>query len=122
VAAFGPPLFFMASDFGIPPVVGDPAGMRALAAQLRAKAEQVTHGSVGIANAVSNMTFQGPAASSVRGDGTALVGRARSAAGDLGEIADLLDRAAGRVEHQQTERTRTIARLQHQADERERDR
>ena len=111
----------MASDFGIPPVVGDPAGMRALAAQLRAKAEQVTHGSVTIANAVSNMSFQGPAAGRVRNQGTALVGRSRSAAGDLGEIADLLDRAAGQVEHQQAERTRTIARLQHQADERARE-
>jgi hypothetical protein len=110
----------MASDFGIPPVVGDPAGMRALAAQLRTKAEQVTNGTVAVGNAVTSMTIQGPAAKQVRHLGTALAGSTRTTAGELGEIADLLDRAAGRVEHQQAERTRTIARLQHQADERER--
>jgi hypothetical protein len=110
----------MASDFGIPPVVGDPAGMRALAAQLRAKAEQVSHGSVTVAGAVANMTFQGPAAGRVRHQGAALVTRSRSAAGDLGEIADLLDRTAARVERQQAERSRTIERLQRQADERRR--
>src|SRR5262245_50491486 len=99
-------------DFGIPPVVGDPAGMRALAAQLRSKAEQVTHGAADVRGAVGSMSFQGPAATRLRSQTGAWAGRAHATAGDLGEIAALLDRAAARVEHQQDERARTIARLE----------
>src|SRR4051812_21260349 len=95
---YGPPQLSMASDFGIAPVVGDPAGMRALAAQLRAKAEQVTHGTATVTSAVIGMTFQGPAAQGIRNLGGAIARRSVATAGDLGEIADLLDRAAGRVE------------------------
>ena len=112
----------MANDFGIPPVVGDPAGMRALAAQLRAQAEQVTQGAANVQRAVGGMSFQGPAATRLRADESAVSGRARSTASDLGDIAALLDRAAGRVEHQQAERARTIARLQREADDRARSR
>ena len=45
----------------LPPVVGDPAGMRAIAGSLRGTAEQVSGVDADVGSTVSAMTFEGPA-------------------------------------------------------------
>ena len=45
----------------LPPVPGDPAGMRALASSLRRTAEQISGVDADVGSTVSSMTFEGPA-------------------------------------------------------------
>jgi len=111
----------MATDFGIPPVVGDPAGMRALAAKLRGQARQVNHVEASVRGAVECMTFEGPAARTFRSGASAWRGQARGTAGEIEDIASILDRTAGKVERQQADRKAAIDRLQRAEDEKRRE-
>lgn len=92
----------------LPPVPGDPAGMRALAGSLRRSAEQISQVDADIGSAVSSMTFEGPAGNRFRAAATAS-GRAVTAAADsLQSLADLLERSAAEVEQAQADRLRRI--------------
>lgn len=99
----------------LPPVVGDPAGMRALAAALRSDAGMVAVVSADVAAAVEGLEFYGPAADR-------LEETVRLSARDGGRVADrllslaaFLDRAAADVEQQQRERARLLERLRQEA-------
>jgi hypothetical protein len=89
-----------------PPVPGDPAGMRALAATLRAVADSVESDDASVASAVGGMTFRGPAASRLRSTVAGVLGG--SAPADLNGVADQLVRAAAQVEQAQAERSRLM--------------
>jgi hypothetical protein len=89
-----------------PPVAGDPAGMRALAANLRAVAESIEPDDGALRTVVDVMTFRGPAAVRVRGRVDGATGG--PALGELHRTADLLVRAAAQVEDAQAERARLL--------------
>jgi hypothetical protein len=98
-------------DISLPPVVGDPAGMRALAAALRSDAAMVAVISADAATAVDGLEFYGPAADRI----DARVHSSSKQGGDLAEqllsTAGLLERAAADVEAQQRAREQTLERL-----------
>jgi hypothetical protein len=83
------------------PVVGDPAGMRAAAAQLRWKAERLTALAAQVDQAVVSMTFAGPAADRWRPGVADQSARLRSSALRLDAAADVLNRDAALVEEQE---------------------
>jgi hypothetical protein len=99
----------------LPPVVGDPAGMRTLAAALRSDAGMTAVVSADVASVVEGLEFYGPAADR-------LEETVRLSARDGGRVADrllslaaLLDRAAADVEREQRERERLLERLREEA-------
>jgi uncharacterized protein YukE len=92
----------------LPEVVGDPAGMRALASALRRSAEQISHVDSDISAAVSAMTCEGPAGDRFRTAATTTGGRATSAAERLQSLAGTLERSAAEVEQAQAERLRRL--------------
>lgn len=92
----------------LPEVVGDPAGMRALASALRRSAEQISQVDSDISAAVSSMTFEGPAGDRFRAATTTTGGRATSAAARLQSLAGTLERSAAEVEQAQAERLRRL--------------
>jgi hypothetical protein len=98
-------------DITLPAVVGDPAGMRALASALRADAQSVGFVAASTAATVDGLEFYGPAADRIKG-GMSLRGRS---AGTLLErlvaLAGLLDRAATEVEAAQRARERKLEEL-----------
>ena len=98
-------------EIDLPLVVGDPAGMRALAAALRNDAAGVGVVAATAASTVDGLEFYGPAA-------TRLDGRVRSAgraaglvAEELISAANVLERAATRVEAEQRARARKLEEL-----------
>jgi hypothetical protein len=98
-------------DVTLPAVVGDPAGMRALASALRSDAQSVGFVAASTNAEVNGLEFYGPAADRIKlGMGL----RARMA-GTLVErlvaLAGLLDRAAADVEAAQRARERKMAEL-----------
>lgn len=101
--------------YGIP---GDPAGMRALAATVRAQVDG--HGVLGsrIAANVGGMVFLGPAASTFKGD----IGEWQFAGAGtryrLERVAELLVREAASVEAQQAEARREAERREREERER----
>jgi hypothetical protein len=91
-----------------PPVVGDPAGMRALATALRTAAADFASIGSSIASLVNGLDFEGPAARRIRGrvhDRTSVI---ETAARGLNDLADLLMRAAAEVEAAQAARQRAL--------------
>jgi hypothetical protein len=82
-------------------VVGDPAGMRSAAAQLRFRAEQFGRLAVDVDGGVAGMSFAGPAAVRWRAAVADQGVRLRTAAARLAEAADLLVRNAAWVEEEQ---------------------
>jgi hypothetical protein len=82
-------------------VVGDPAGMRLAAAQLRLRAERMTVLAAQVDQAVAAMTFAGPAADRWRPGVDDQSARMRTAAARLDQAADTLTREAAVVEEQQ---------------------
>jgi hypothetical protein len=98
-------------EISLPPVIGDPAGMRALAAGLRIDAAAIALVAAEAASTVDALAFYGPAADRI----DARVATSSRAAGQLAErlmaTATLLDRAAAQVEEEQRERERTLERL-----------
>jgi uncharacterized protein YukE len=98
-------------DISLPPVIGDPAGMRALAAALRGDATATAVVAADTAATMDGLAFYGPAADRI--DAT-VKSRTRSA-GRLAErllsLAALLDRSASEVEQAQRERERKLEQL-----------
>jgi uncharacterized protein YukE len=92
----------------LPEVVGDPAGMRALASSLRRSAEQISQVDADVSAAVSSMTFEGPAGDRFRSAATSTGSRATSAAERLQSLAGTLERSATEVEQAQAERLRRL--------------
>jgi type II secretory pathway predicted ATPase ExeA len=98
-------------EISLPPVVGDPAGMRALAASLRSDAAAIAVVAADAASTVEGLEFYGPAAHRIDG---AVTTRARGAgrqADRLLAVAGLLDRSASEVEAAQRERERKLEQL-----------
>jgi hypothetical protein len=83
-------------DFPFP--VGDPAGMRALAAQLHAAAGDLDGRTARAAGAVRSLAFDGPKAERFRDHATMAHARTRSLSGEMSELATVLLAAASRVE------------------------
>lgn len=101
----------MPFDISLPPVVGDPAGMRALAGALRSDAAMVAIVSADASATVDGLEFYGPAADRLE----AAVRSSSRQGGDVAEqlmsTAALLDRAAADVEAQQRAREQELERL-----------
>jgi uncharacterized protein YukE len=93
------------SDF-LSPIVGDPAGMRALAATLRSAANTLGNADDSVWSKARATSFTGPAAERLKGAMGAWHGDMSSAANELSDTADLLVRAAAEVEAAQRERAR----------------
>lgn len=101
----------MPVEITLPPVVGDPAGMRALAAALRSDAGMVAVVAADAAAAMDGLEFYGPAADRI---GKAVHSESRQAgsfAEQLLSTAALLERAASDVEAQQRARDAEVAKL-----------
>jgi uncharacterized protein YukE len=88
----------------LPPVIGDPAGMRALAGRLRDTGAQIAAVQDGCRSAVGAMTFEGPAGEAFRSRVSSTESGLRGAADELESLAGSLERAAADVEAQQAER------------------
>ena len=82
---------------------GDPAGMRAYAAQLRAAASDLDSAGEGAAGGVDSATFVGPAGDRTRARAARLRSRSHITAGELRDLADEISRRAGDVEASQHE-------------------
>lgn len=102
----------MPADVSLPPVPGDPAGMRVLAAALRNDASLLAVIAAETASTVENLEFFGPAA-------TRLDGRVAGASRSVGNVAQellsaagTLERSASEVEAAQAARLRAIERLE----------
>ena len=99
----------------LPEVVGDPAGMRALASTLRSTASRIASVDSSISGAVSAMTFEGPAGNRFR-DRARGIGRvASNAATTLEGVAAALDRSAAQVEQAQADRLRRLEQMRDDA-------
>ena len=95
-----------------PEVVGDPAGMRELAAALRAEADRLGALGDSVGTVAATTEFVAPAADRYRDD----VGESRAAllahAAELQDLAGALAAGADQVEQAQAERAQLIAQLQ----------
>ncbi len=101
----------MPVDISLPPVVGDPAGMRALAAALRSDAGMVAVIAADAAAVMDGLEFFGPAADRI-GSGVRSVSRQGGGLAErLLSTAALLERAASDVEAQQRARDQELERL-----------
>jgi uncharacterized protein YukE len=96
----------------LPEVVGDPAGMRALAGSLRQSAERIAQVDADVTGTVSSMTFEGPAGDRFRAGASRSGRTATSAAGRLQGLAATLDRSAAEVEQAQADRLRRLEQMQ----------
>jgi hypothetical protein len=101
----------MPVDVWLPEVPGDPAGMRALASQLRSDAVLAAVLSSGLAARVESAEFYGPAADRMEARMQASERRSKQVADRLLELARVLDVAAAEVEAAQRERERKLAEL-----------
>jgi hypothetical protein len=95
----------------LPPVVGDPAGIRALAAALRSDASLIGVVAVEAASTVDGLEFFGPAADRIDGQVHSSVRQASGFVDQLLATAGLLERSATEVEAQQRARERELERL-----------
>lgn len=95
----------------LPEVVGDPAGMRSLAATLRSIGSQIAQVESGIDSAVAGMTFEGPAGNRFRGRARGMGRVAHSAAAKLEDVAATLERSATQVEQEQADRLRKLEQM-----------
>ena len=96
------------SSVWLPEVVGDPAGMRALAAGLRGDATAVGELASELDGEVKRMVFEGPAADEFHARMQASIGQCTSAATELLSTANLLDTSATQVGAAQQERLRRM--------------
>lgn len=101
----------MPVDISLPEIPGDPAGMRALAAALRADATAVAVLSSELGTRVHAAEFYGPAADQVEARIDASGRRCMALVERLLEVARLLDVSAAQVEAAQRERERKLAEL-----------
>lgn len=95
----------MASPLG-PPVIGDPAGMRALAVELRMRADALGSAASAAARRVDGMRFDAPAADRHRGETRAWEAELTRQAQRLMGLATRLAAAANQVESAQLDRAR----------------
>lgn len=98
-------------DISLPPVVGDPAGMRALAAALRGDATSTAIVASEVAARMDATEFVGPAAVRITADVEASSRRCGRLAERLLAVASLLERSASDVVVQQRERERKLEEL-----------
>src|SRR5687768_1333266 len=101
----------MPVGISLPEVIGDPAGMRALASALRSDAAAIAVLSSGLERQVASAAFYGPAADRM---GQRLDGMQRRCvryAERLLELARLLEVSAAQVEADLRERARKLAEL-----------
>lgn len=105
----------MPPDVWLPEVPGDPAGMRALAASLRGDADRIGGFASTTGTAVDAMTFEGPAATRIRGRVRGARRSLASAADALTAIAGTLERSASEVEQAQADRLRKMADMRRDA-------
>ena len=91
--------------------VGDPAGMRALAARLRRLAESIDTHAQDASSDARHVLFEGPAGERFKGDVADNSGDARRAADALISVSQTLLRAATEVEAQQRAWLRLRARM-----------
>ncbi|HEY3181625.1 MAG TPA: hypothetical protein VGJ77_02225 [Gaiellaceae bacterium] len=101
----------------LPEVVGDPAGMRALASTLRGHAATVAWIESNCTGTVTSMTFEGPAATRFRARAEDCAKSLTSAGDELLQLAGTLDRAASDVEAAQAERARKLAEMAREAEQ-----
>jgi hypothetical protein len=98
-------------DISLPPVVGDPAGMRALAAALRTDAAMVAAVAADAFASVDGLEFYGPASDRIEAGVRSSSRQSGALAEQLMSTAAFLDRAAADVEAQQLARERELDRL-----------
>jgi uncharacterized protein YukE len=91
-----------------PPVVGDPAGMRALAHALRAAASDFAAIARMTSSVVTGLPFEGPAAKRIRARVHDRTAATEAVARALHDLADFLLRAAAQVEAAQAARERAL--------------
>ena len=101
----------MPIDISLPPVVGDPGGMRALAAALRGDGEGIAVVSAQAASTIDGLEFFGPAADRIDAEVETSVRLAGRSAERLLAVAALLERAASEVEAEQRARERKLEEL-----------
>jgi hypothetical protein len=101
----------MPPDFSLPPIPGDPAGMRALAASLRTNAEGIAVVSAQAAATIDGLEFYGPAADRIDGQIRTTARGAGRLAEQLLATAALLERSAADVEAEQAAQQRELERL-----------
>ena len=94
--------------FDLPPVVGDPAGMRSLAAALRSTAQAVGATDSAVWGRASVLEFSGPAAERLAGEMSGWHASVKGAADELAATSDLLLRAAAQVEEELRARARLL--------------
>jgi hypothetical protein len=92
----------------LPPIVGDPGGMRALAAALRSTARAVGATDHSAWSRASVLEFSGPAARRLASEMVAWHDAVHGAAVELNDAADLLLRSAAEVDRQIEERERLL--------------
>jgi uncharacterized protein YukE len=98
----------------IPPVVGDPAGMRAFAGSLRTLAAQLSDYEAELTGLVRGMTFEGPAGTEFAERMASFGRRLADGASRLEGLAGRIMVAADRVEEEIRARERLIEELNRQ--------
>ena len=101
----------MPFDISLPPVIGDPAGMRALATSLREDAATTAVVAADTASTMDGLAFYGPAADRIEATVTSRTRSAGRLAERLVSVAALLDRSASDVEQAQRERERKLEQM-----------
>lgn len=98
----------------LPPIVGDPAGMRALADSLRGSAAQLGTFAAELRSFLKGMAFEGPAADEFGGNMDAYAARLEAGGDRLEALAARLYAAAAEVERQLLERKLLLERMAEQ--------
>jgi hypothetical protein len=99
----------------LPPVPGDPAGMRALAAALRADASGLAETAAAVLARVESLEFYGPAADRIQGRVGVSCKTCAQVAERLLLVAAALERGASDVEEAQRARLRRLEELRREA-------
>jgi uncharacterized protein YukE len=95
----------------LPEVVGDPAGMRALAGTLKSLAQQVADQAASVAKTTGSISFEGPAATRFSHTIGLWETDVTSAAQELITAASVLETSATQVEAEQQARARILHQL-----------
>lgn len=99
----------------LPPVPGDPVGMRALAAALRTDASGLAETAAAVLARVDSLEFYGPAANRIQGRVGVSCKNCAQVAERLLFIAGALERGAAEVEAAQRARLRKLEELRREA-------
>jgi hypothetical protein len=101
----------------LPQVIGDPAGMRALATALRSTAAQIEGVDAAVYGKAGCLSFTGPAATRIASEVRGWHGSISGVVTSLQGAAALLERSASDVEAEQIARARLQAKLDEEARE-----